>query len=66
MSNFTYSADGRILFVASAQLQAQIFVWEVTTNMLLGKMSVAHVPIILYIKVAHDNKHILCVVSIAS
>jgi len=29
--------------------------------MLLGKVTVEHVPIVICIKVAHDNKHILVV-----
>ena len=32
LSAFCISRDGRLLFVASAQSQANIFVWEVTTN----------------------------------
>jgi hypothetical protein len=54
----------RLLFIATAQLESQIFVWDVTTDMLLGKNTIEHVPIVLYLKVADDNKHLLIVVSI--
>jgi len=36
LSCFCLSKDLRILFIATAQIEAQVFVWEVTTNMKLG------------------------------
>lgn len=63
VSAHTISRDGRLLFVATAQAQANIFVWEVTTNVQLGQITLPNIPIILHVKVAFDNKHVLIVVS---
>jgi hypothetical protein len=57
------SKDLRILFIATAQIEAQVFIWEVTTNMKLGQFVVANTPIICNMKVAHDGKHLLMLVS---
>ena len=64
VSSFCISRDGRLIFVASAQFQANVFVWELTTSVQLGQITLPNIPIILHIKVAHDNKHVLIVVSI--
>ena len=63
LSCFCLSKDLRILFIATAQIEAQVFVWEVTTNMKLGQFVVANTPIICNMKVAHDGKHLLMLVS---
>ena len=63
LSAFCMSKDMRIIFVATAQYQSNIFVWEVTTNVQLGQVELPNIPLILHIKVAHDNKHLLIVVS---
>ena len=63
LSSIAISRDGRLIFVASAQYQANIFVWEVTTNVMLGQVTLPNMPIILHVKVAYDNKHILVHVS---
>ena len=61
VSTFCVSRDGRLILVATAQSQANIFIWEVTTNVQLGRVTLQHIPIILHIKLAHDNKHVLLV-----
>ena len=63
LSCFCMSKDNRLVFLGTAQYQANIFVWEVTTNVQLGVVTIPNIPLILNIKVAHDNKHILIVVS---
>jgi hypothetical protein len=53
------SKDLRILFTATAEIEANVYIWEVTTNMKLGEFKVPKVPIITNIKVAHDSKQVL-------
>ena len=63
LSCFCFSDDARILYCATAQTTANVYIWEVTTNMKLGEFTVPNVPIITNIKVSHDNKFVLCLVS---
>jgi hypothetical protein len=63
LSHFCLSEDLRTVFIASAQLTSSIFVWELTTNSFQSKLDLPNCPIILNIKVAQDNAHILVVVS---
>jgi hypothetical protein len=46
LSCFCMTKDLRILFVATAQIEAKIYVWEVTTKMSLGELTVPNVPIV--------------------
>jgi hypothetical protein len=59
LSCFCLSKDLRIMFCATAQIESNVYIWEVTTNMKLGEFCVHNVPIITNIKVAHDSKAVL-------
>ena len=59
LSCFCLSKDARILFSATAEIEANVYIWEVTTNMKLGGFSVPNVPIITNIRVSHDAKQVL-------
>jgi len=59
LSCFCLTKDARILLIATAQTVANVYIWDVTTNMKLGEFAVPSVPIITNIKVSHDNKHVL-------
>ena len=63
LSHFCMSTDLRLLFIATAQINSCIFIWELTTNNQLGKLELPNCPIVLTIKVAYDNQHIIVVVS---
>jgi hypothetical protein len=61
LSCFCFSRDLRVLFAATAEVEANVYIWEVTTNMKLGEFKVPNVPVITNIKVSHDNKKVLFV-----
>ena len=65
LSHFCLSQDLRTIFIASANLTSSIFVWELTTNCFQAKLDLPNCPIILNIKVANDNCHLLVVVSVS-
>lgn len=65
LSHFCMSADLRMIFIATSQITSCIYIWELTTNQQLGKLELPNCPVILTIKVASDNQHILIVVSTA-
>lgn len=59
LSCFCLSKDLRTLFIATAEIEAKIHIWEVTTKINLGKILIPNVPIVLNLKVAHNGKHLL-------
>jgi hypothetical protein len=64
LSHFCLSHDLRTIFMASASVTSSIFVWELTTNCFQAKLDLTNCPVVLNIKVAHDNAHLLVVVSL--
>lgn len=60
VSCFTLSEDRRLLFLGTSQVEGNLIVWEISTNLQLHKISLPQVSIIYTIKVAYDNNH--CVV----
>jgi hypothetical protein len=64
VSMFTLSEDKRILVIGTSQIEANLIIWEISTNLQLAKLILPNCSIILYMKLAHDNKHIIIIVSI--
>lgn len=63
LSHFCLSQDLRTIFIATAQMTSCVYVWELTTNSYVSKIELPNCPVVLNIKVAHDNHHLLVVVS---
>jgi len=59
ISWFTFNDDRRILVIGTAQVEASIIVWEIGTNLLLNNFSLEWISVIQYIKIAHDNRHLI-------
>ena len=59
ISCFTFNADRRILVIGTAQVEANIIVWEIGTNLILSKFILPWISVIQYIKIAHDNRHLI-------
>ncbi len=55
------SKDKRMLVIGTGQVEASIIVWEVSTNLLMANIPVPGVTLILYVKMAYDNRHVLLV-----
>lgn len=65
VSVFALSEDKRLLFIGTSQSESNILVWEITTNMQLARLIIPNCCIILYMKVAHDSKHLIIVVIVS-
>lgn len=59
ISCFTFNTDRRILVIGTAQVEANIIVWEIGTNLILSKFILPWISVIQYIKIAHDNRHLI-------
>ena len=59
ISCFTFNEDRRILVIGTSQVEANIIVWEIGTNLILSKFILPWISIIQYIKIAHDNRHLI-------
>lgn len=63
VSAFALTEDKRILIIGTSQSEANIFVWELSTNMMLSRLIIPNCCQILYMKAAHDSKHLIIIVS---
>jgi len=50
-----------LLVIGTAQVEASIIVWEISTNLMLSKFILPWVCVVQNIKIAHDDRHILVV-----
>ena len=57
ISCFTLSEDRRVLFLGTNSVEANLIVWEISTNIQLAKIALPQISIIYSIKVAYDSKH---------
>lgn len=63
VSCFALSDDKRLLFIGTSQSEANIIVWEISTQVQLARFILPNCCTIMYLKVAFDSKHIIIVVS---
>jgi hypothetical protein len=61
VSAFTLTDDKRLLIIGTAQSEANLIVWEINTSMQLAQLIIPNCCTILYIRVAHDNKHLIII-----
>jgi len=61
ISAFCLSEDKRLLVIGTAQLEANLIVWEISTNLQLAKLILPNCCIVLQLKIAHDNKHVIII-----
>ena len=66
VSTFCLSDDKRILVIGTSQIEANIIIWEISTNLQLARLILPNCSIVLYLKIAHDNKHIIIIVSLSA
>lgn len=55
------SKDRRILFIGLNQVESNLVVWEISTNLQLAKIVLPQISIIYNMKVAYDNKHVVLI-----
>lgn len=60
ISCFCLSLDLRMMFIGTNHVEANLIVWEISTNLQLHKVILPQLSIIYQIKVAYDNNH--CVI----
>lgn len=63
VSSFALTEDKRLLFIGTSQSEANVLVWEISTNMQLARLIIPNCCSIIYIRVAHDNKHLIIIVT---
>jgi hypothetical protein len=61
ISCFQLSKDKRMLFIGTAQNQAQLIVWEISTHTMVNKITLESVSVILFITCAYDNQHLIVI-----
>ena len=63
VSSFALTEDKRLQFIGTSQSIANVLVWEISTNMQLARLIIFTCCSIIYIRVAHDNKHLIMIVT---
>lgn len=53
--------DRRLLFIGTNSIEANLLVWEISTNLLLCQMVLPQLSIIYTLRLAYDNKHVLLI-----
>ena len=61
VSCFALSRDLRIVAVGTSQIEAQVQIWEISTNLQLSENTLPWCSIISAMKIAHDGKHIIII-----
>jgi len=61
VSCFETSLDRRLLFIGTSSIEANLIVWEISTNLPLAKLSLPQISIISTLRIAYDNQTVLLV-----
>ena len=61
VSAFTLTEDKRLMIIGTAQSESNLIVWEINTSMQLARLIIPNCCTILYIRVAHDNRHLIII-----
>ncbi|KAL4497254.1 hypothetical protein ABPG72_011189 [Tetrahymena utriculariae] len=61
ISCFVLSKDKKLLCAGTCQIQAKIIIWDICSQTCLKQMILNNSNYILHIKMAYDNRHIVCV-----